>query len=215
MSEKFTYGGMALDLGTVAVSPFDPRKVVGVVRRPERSTHDGKREVTPPAEEATAVLAEVSMRGVFLPGNLSIGPYDAEVNALARLFAAAPKLLAVCERLAEYETDAHFRHSLHPEDMQALREAIRAALPLAEGEVIHYFDVWGNEEDGWTVNDQRRAGKIQISGEVTKEKVWEALVEMGEARGEFSQADFEEHDSGYDISEKSTGKPVWGIWGLW
>lgn len=82
-------------------------------------------------------------------------------------------------------------------------------------EVIHHYDVWGNEEDGWEVNDSRRGPTLEIEEPVTREKVWQAMVDAGEAQGSFEEADFEEHGSGYFINEAKTGKPVWTINDAW
>lgn len=82
-------------------------------------------------------------------------------------------------------------------------------------DTVHHFDVWGNEEDGWEVNDSRRGPTLEVEEPVTQEKVWAAMVEAGEAQGEFEDAEFEEHGDGYVITEKKTGRPVWTVNDCW
>lgn len=81
-------------------------------------------------------------------------------------------------------------------------------------EITHYWDVWGNEEDGWQVNDVSRLGTLTFE-DTSREGVWAKLVEEGIATGKFEEAEFEEHGSGYYISEAKNGRPVFDISGLW
>lgn len=41
------------------------------------------------------------------------------------------------------------------------------------------LDVWGNEEDGYTVNDRRRAGSILLPENATDERIFRAMSESG------------------------------------
>ncbi len=47
---------------------------------------------------------------------------------------------------------------------------------VSKYEVIHYFDVWGNEEDGYTVNDQTVIGVIEIDNNDTDDEIVEKLT---------------------------------------
>jgi hypothetical protein len=43
--------------------------------------------------------------------------------------------------------------------------------------VIDYFDVWGNEEDGWEVNDQRDTGVVlNIADDATDEDILNMML---------------------------------------
>lgn len=81
-------------------------------------------------------------------------------------------------------------------------------------EVIYHFDVWGNEEDGFEVNDSVRRPSIEVEEPIDKRKVWDALVAAGEAQGTFEEAVFREHGSGYDI-DGPNGRPIWTINDCW
>jgi hypothetical protein len=81
--------------------------------------------------------------------------------------------------------------------------------------VVYHYDVWGNEEDGWEVNDSRPGPTIEVEREPSegyRQRVWDALVEAGEAQGKFEEAEFFESGSGYEIHEAATCKPVWSLY---
>ena len=46
--------------------------------------------------------------------------------------------------------------------------------------LINYFDVWGNEVDGWEVNDSRiERNDIAIDDSMTNKDILDKLVEVG------------------------------------
>lgn len=74
------------------------------------------------------------------------------------------------------------------------------------------FDVWGNAEDGYDINNVFSAGKIEVEDDATTEQIWSALCEAGIADGDFSQAEFQ--DAGideYEIFERASGLPTFGL----
>lgn len=80
---------------------------------------------------------------------------------------------------------------------------------MAKFRVIHHWDVWGNEEDGWEVNDSSKAGEIECEG--GPKEVWNTLVNEGIAKGNFEEAEFSIHSAGYYISEARTNRPVFNL----
>lgn len=53
--------------------------------------------------------------------------------------------------------------------------------------LIDYFDVWGNQEDGWEVNDLKKFGTVYIKDNATDEEIIDHLISIGylvpEAKG--------------------------------
>lgn len=77
---------------------------------------------------------------------------------------------------------------------------------------VYSLDVWGNEEDGFEVNDRSRVGTIETSAEPPDAEVWCALLEAGIARGVISDGSFEWQDEDLlAIDEKATGRPVFQL----
>lgn len=79
---------------------------------------------------------------------------------------------------------------------------------------IFTLDVWGNEAEGFEVNDRFRAGSIDVSDEATDAEIWLALVDDGPAFGPFERARFEDvSGDGHFIviSDKENGMPVFHL----
>ena len=76
--------------------------------------------------------------------------------------------------------------------------------------LINYFDVWGNEEDGWEVNDCcSEADDITITDDATEQDIIDYLYNIEF----FKTNDLEKFDVEYcgdfiEISEKETQKPL-------
>lgn len=73
---------------------------------------------------------------------------------------------------------------------------------------IHYFDVWGNDVDGFDVNDVSRH-KMEGNVPDTEEQVFELLVENGwmiDGNSDNIRLEFDE--SGIEISRAKTGYPL-------
>lgn len=45
--------------------------------------------------------------------------------------------------------------------------------------VIDYFDVWGNTEDGWDVNNLCEAGEVEIEDTSNSQQLLNAAIEIG------------------------------------
>lgn len=74
------------------------------------------------------------------------------------------------------------------------------------------LDVWGNKEDGFYVNAGFEAGIITAAGAITNAEIWDALVDMGLAWGELSQAIFIWADDGFcSIDGAKTGIPMFQL----
>lgn len=45
--------------------------------------------------------------------------------------------------------------------------------------VVDYFDVWGNEEDGFEVNNLCEVGEIQLKDYTNYHEMFQALIDIG------------------------------------
>lgn len=80
-------------------------------------------------------------------------------------------------------------------------------------DLIDYFDVWGNEEDGWEVNDQTVVEeKIWISDDTTEEELFNYLkdtVGYFNRNTKFSDVEIQWYDPDFiEIFQASDGCPV-------
>jgi len=80
-------------------------------------------------------------------------------------------------------------------------------------DLIDYFDVWGNEEDGWEVNDQAVVEeKIWISDDTTEEELFNYLkdtVGYFNKNTKFSDVEIQWYDPDFiEIFQASDGCPV-------
>jgi hypothetical protein len=76
------------------------------------------------------------------------------------------------------------------------------------------LDVWGNEEDGFTVNNRYRAGKIRVPEKWTERHFIKALIEAGLFKRGVTTKDvsFVWGDEDYfDIEDAKTGEPVFQL----
>lgn len=80
--------------------------------------------------------------------------------------------------------------------------------------LINYFDVWGNEVDGYEVNNQCVEAKdIVIADDATDKEVLNKLVEMGFLNTSDMRRLVVENDwnCGIEILEKKGMKPLYGL----
>lgn len=79
-------------------------------------------------------------------------------------------------------------------------------------QLINYFDVWGNEEDGYEVNNLCKEGEpFDLPKGFTDEQLLEALKEMEffNNRATLETVRFEDlHDFGVEFYVARTGEPV-------
>jgi len=77
--------------------------------------------------------------------------------------------------------------------------------------LVNYFDVWGNQEDGYEVNNLCTEGEIELSDNPTKEEIVSALIAFG-FFNESVTPDMIELPHGIDshteIVESATGRPI-------
>ena len=78
-------------------------------------------------------------------------------------------------------------------------------------EVTYHYDVWGNEHDGWEVNDSSRQGTIEVKADCTDAEVWAALVDAGIAKGPLSRASIEDLGTCIQIDDAKTGRPTFTL----
>lgn len=55
--------------------------------------------------------------------------------------------------------------------------------------VIHHYDVWGNSDDGYEVNDSSSVGYVTVRDDVTDAGLWCALKDAYIAVGDYHDAD--------------------------
>jgi len=74
------------------------------------------------------------------------------------------------------------------------------------------LDVWGNEEDGWTVNDRSEIGTINLPENYKDKHVFRALMNKGFLLSwvTINDLEFEWHDYGYYVND-DTGYPLFDI----
>lgn len=69
------------------------------------------------------------------------------------------------------------------------------------------YDVWGNAENGWDVNDYRYTGdEIVLPGDVSGEEAIDALAEAGLIKGGLEVEDW--HEETITFSRRKDDKPV-------
>lgn len=78
-------------------------------------------------------------------------------------------------------------------------------------DLINYFDVWGNEEDGWDVNDlSRDETDIYISDDLTDEEIVDYLIDEVGFLSPQARGNVEVWNDGdmIEFSVASTGEPL-------
>ena len=80
--------------------------------------------------------------------------------------------------------------------------------------LYNYFDVWGNVEDGWEVNNQCvEFDDLYLADDVSEDEVIDYLIQIDflvPNAKELVEIDNSYMD-GYEIIEKETGKPICGL----
>lgn len=80
--------------------------------------------------------------------------------------------------------------------------------------LINYFDVWGNEEDGWEVNNQFvECDDLMISDDAYGDEIVEYMIKANylteDARGAVTIDEI--GDGMIDIVVLETGEPLYGL----
>lgn len=81
-------------------------------------------------------------------------------------------------------------------------------------DLINYFDVWGNEEDGWEVNDASRdETDLYIDDDLTAEELVDYLIDQVGFLSPAARGKVEVWDAGDNIefSDAETGEPLCGL----
>ena len=76
--------------------------------------------------------------------------------------------------------------------------------------LINYFDVWADEEGGWTVNDAcSEADDITIADDATEQDIIDYLYNIEFFKtNDLEKFDVEYYGDFIEISEKETQKPL-------
>lgn len=78
-------------------------------------------------------------------------------------------------------------------------------------DLIDYFDVWGNEEDGWEVNNQCKVDEITISDDVTDEEILKYLKDIGYLKLDASCYEIVGEQEMMDILSVVDGYPLYSL----
>ena len=76
-------------------------------------------------------------------------------------------------------------------------------------QVIHHWDVWGNKEDGWEVNNSAVHGKVTFPEDATNDEMILALKECGFLQRWVTAEYFNilDHGTSIDFDYAESGKP--------
>lgn len=72
---------------------------------------------------------------------------------------------------------------------------------------VYTLDVWGNESDGYDVNDRSNVGKVEIDTDADDKAIIKTLVDAGYLRPRFRFA-VDGDDCFISIDHAATGRPV-------
>jgi hypothetical protein len=78
-------------------------------------------------------------------------------------------------------------------------------------QVIDYFDVWGNEDDGFDVNDLRRFGKFEVEAEWDDNAellAWLKTISFIAEHATLDDLKIEWGDGSVELSEAKNGLPL-------
>lgn len=81
-------------------------------------------------------------------------------------------------------------------------------------QVIDYFDVWGNAEEGYEINDQINVGVIEVPDDYGLSSILEAMREKEyfNSSATIDTVELDEYDfECYNLIGKSSGKPLYGL----
>lgn len=103
-----------------------------------------------------------------------------------------------------------------PWDVEHMFKAARLSLVKIRGKLynVHGLDVWGNEEDGFDVNDVYPSrGKVEIPFGAKHADIVRVLKEDGYIDGDVKPSDVEIDGDEYmfEVNAKSNGRPVYQL----
>lgn len=78
-------------------------------------------------------------------------------------------------------------------------------------EIVDYFDVWGNEEDGWEVNDVIIHRDVEIE---TSEDIFEKLIDLRLIPQDSEWEDYQVMDLGESVEfiDKQNDLPICAVY---
>lgn len=77
--------------------------------------------------------------------------------------------------------------------------------------LIYYFDVWGNQEDGWEVNDQTIViNNLNIPSNISNEELINKLIDMDYLSNENVRVEWYS-DMMCEIFSSANDKPLYGL----
>jgi predicted RNA binding protein YcfA (HicA-like mRNA interferase family) len=116
------------------------------------------------------------------------------------------------------EDDGHIviEHEYKPGTVSSmLREARLEPYTRARSKMwsIYSLDVWGNEEDGFEVNNRQRAGDIEILDGASDEDIIKTLKQEGflKAKVKASQIHIDGDDYAMNVDDAETGEPIYQL----
>lgn len=80
--------------------------------------------------------------------------------------------------------------------------------------VINHFDVWGNEDDGYEVNDSSSVGTIELDDDANDDELIAVLIHAGHVVKGCSSSDFRiewSDDTWCEIEEAARGYPLFAL----
>lgn len=81
---------------------------------------------------------------------------------------------------------------------------------MTKYEVVYYYDVWGNAEDGYDVNDLSRIGYVSLPDNYAERDILNALIDIGAIDGDATLYDAYIYDNAHHIEiEDINGMPIY------
>ena len=81
---------------------------------------------------------------------------------------------------------------------------------MTQYRLIHYFDVWGNKDDGWEINNQHEVfNNLDIPHDFDYKKILTYLKEIGFlVTNDMRRLLIEEHGNSIEVYERKNMKPI-------
>jgi hypothetical protein len=79
---------------------------------------------------------------------------------------------------------------------------------------VRSLDVWGNQEDGYEVNQEYAAGHLSFSRYPSEDAIFKALKRDGFIKAGIKRSQVEIDGAGpdyYDVNDAATGKPIYSV----
>lgn len=108
------------------------------------------------------------------------------------------------------EREKREQHAAVLRGMSPPRSSRFGTLPKADVWTVWSLDVWGNEEDGFEVNDRRRVGTIRVRLQASDAELLTALKNgyFVKSSVRLSDVEFEDYDELISVNDAKNGEPV-------